>query len=389
MLAITHARLVLPDRELPDGMILCEDGKLIYAGEGQKVPEGAEVLDAGGLYAGPGFVDVHCHGGGFWAAGEDPVKYARYHLERGTTSILGTLAYGEEPTVRLERAARIRAAMPQAPSILGIHCEGPFKNPNFGFPGKYQTPVSLEYTKALWEAAGGFRMMMVSPDAAEPEAVEPVLRFLREHDVILATGHGHATREQYALLKKWGLRNATHHYCASGDYAERKGVRKVALDELVDLDDDVFAEIIPDHAGAHVAPERIQLCNRCKGVDKVIVITDSVCVNWNADDESDEALNKALHDPRRPHSAEDCDIHWVNNSLDGSELDMAKACYNMRRHSRQSTAVVWRQASENPARMLRVEDRVGRLLPGLDADVVVADEEFNIRAVVSKGNVVA
>ena len=57
MLAITHARLVLPDRELPDGMILCENGKLIYAGEGRKVPEGAQVLNAGGLYAGPGFVD--------------------------------------------------------------------------------------------------------------------------------------------------------------------------------------------------------------------------------------------------------------------------------------------------------------------------------------------
>ncbi len=389
MLAIKNARLILPDREVPDGLILCDAGKLLYAGEAAGIPEGAQVLDAGGLYAGPGFVDVHCHGGGFWSSGNDPDKYARYHLVRGTTSILATLGYGEEPQNRLERARRIREAMPHIPNMLGIHCEGPYKNPKFGFPGKYQTPVTMEYTEALYEACGHIDMMMVSPDAAEPEVVEPVLRFLREHDVVLASGHGDCNREQYALLKKWGLRNATHHYCASGNYVEQHGVRKVGLDELVDLDEDVYAEIIPDHIAAHVAPERIRLCNLCKGVDKVIVITDSVCVIWNEDDEEDEAMKKALPDPRRPHSAEDCDIHWVNNSLDGSELDMAKACYNMRRHSGQSVAAVWRQASENPARMLYKEDRVGRLLPGLDADIVVADADFNVLRVVCKGKLVA
>ena len=383
MQAIIHAHLILPGGTLPGGMLLLEGSRILYAGAETEIPRGAEVFDAGGLLTGPGFVDIHCHGGGYWSCGDDPERFARYHLERGTTSVLATLSYGEEPSARLERARRIRDA--RVPSILGIHVEGPFKNPRFGFPGKYQTPVSLAYAEALYEACGHIMLMMVSPDAAPPEELAPILRFLEARGVRLAAGHGDCTREQYALLARYGLCVATHHYCASGNYSETRGVRRVGLDELVDLDDRVWAEIIPDHAGAHVAPERIRLCNRCKGRGRVIVITDSVPLDWNADDESDPALRRPLPDPARPHSAGDCDIHWVDGALDGSELDMAKACFNMRRHSGEEASVVWRQASENPARMLGVERRVGQLIPGADADVVVADEDFNLRAVFSKG----
>ncbi|MDY3286514.1 MAG: amidohydrolase family protein [Eubacteriales bacterium] len=386
MLAVLHAALILPDRVLPDGMLLCREGKILYAGTPTAVPDGADILDAGGLYAGPGFVDVHCHGGGLWAAGEDPAGFARYHLLRGTTSVLATLGYGEEPEHRLALARRIREAMPACPSILGIHLEGPFKNPDFGFPGKYQTPVSVEYAERLFDACGGAaRLMMVSPDAP---GIEPILELTRARGIRLAAGHGNCTREQYALLRRYGLVDATHHYDASGDYREQSGVRKVGLDELVDLDDAVYAEIIPDHLGCHVAPERIRLCIRCKGLSRVIVITDAVPSVWNEDDEIDLSLARASDDPARPHSADDCDIHWVNGSLDGSELDMAKACFNMRRHTGLGVAEVWRMASENPARMLGVETRVGRLAPGADADLVLADGDFNVKKVVLKGRIV-
>ena len=196
------------------------------------------------------------------------------------------------------------------------------------------------------------------------------------------------TREQYALLRRYGLVDATHHYDASGDYREQSGVSKVGLDELVDLDDAVYAEIIPDHLGCHVAPERIRLCIRCKGLSRVIVITDAVPSVWNEDDEIDLSLAHASDDPAREHSADDCDIHWVNGSLDGSELDMAKACFNMRRHTGLGVAEVWRMASENPARMLGAETRVGRLVPGADADLVLADGDFNVKKVVLKGRIV-
>lgn len=390
MLAVLHAYLILPNGVIPDGMLLCDQGQILYAGAGTDIPADADILDAHGLFAGPGFVDVHCHGGGLYSAGDNPAEFARYHLLRGTTSVLATLSYGEEPSARLIRARRIRDAIPDCPSILGIHLEGPFKNPAFGFPGKYQTPVSIEYAQTLFDACGdAVRMMMVSPDAPN---IEPVLALTHAYGIRLAAGHGDCTREQYALLKRYGLVNATHHYDASGDYTELMGIRKVGLDELVDLDDDVYAEIIPDHIAMHVAPERIRLCVRCKGVRRVIVITDAVPSVWNADDEPDQTGMLSSDDPGQApqgatHSPDDCDIHWVGGKLDGSELNMAKACYNMKRHALLDTPTVWRMASENPARMLGVEQRVGQLIPGADADIVLADEDFNVKEVVLNGRI--
>lgn len=383
---IIHAALVLDDRLVGDGTVIFDEDKITYAGEACKLPENAEIIDAKGAYVGPGFIDIHCHGGGVYSSGDYPQKYADYFLQRGTTSVLATLSYGEEPQARLVRAHRIVEAMKDTPSILGIHLEGPFKNPNFGFPGKYQTPATLENAVRIFDACEGHAMlMMVGPDT---ENMEPILAEMQKRGIKLSAGHGTGDEEHYALMKKYGLIDATHHYCASGDYQERKGVRKVGLDELVDLDDDVYAEIIADHVGAHVAPKRIQLCIKCKGADKIILVTDSVPKIWNQNDEDDPEAK--IHDlsPTAPHRAEDCDIHWVDGKLDGSELNMAKACYNMKRHSGQPTEVVWRMASLNPAKMLDVNDRVGSLKPGLDADILIADGEFNVKTVISKGRII-
>jgi len=386
MICIIHAALILPDSLQGDGMVIVENGKILYAGEMREIPDGAEVIDAHGAFAGPGFVDIHCHGGGRFTCGENPAEFARHFLKRGTTSILPSLGYGQEPNARLQYAANIVAAMKECPSILGIHAEGPFKNPNFGFPGKYQTPATLENAINLFDACQGqLLLMMAAPDT---ENIEPILAEMQKRGIRLAAGHGNANREQYALFKRYGLVDATHHYCASGDYADKRGVRKVALDELVDLDDDVYAEIIPDHIGAHVAPERIKLCIRMKGVHKIIIITDSVSKGWNQETPYDNTAELLDLDPTHRHSAEECDIHWVNTSLDGSELNMAKAAYNMKRHSGLSTEVVWRMASQNPAEMLGVSHRVGKLIAGADADILIADGEFNLKNVISKGVII-
>lgn len=385
MLCVKNAKLILPDSLADDGMILADGDRILYAGPAKEIPEGAQVLDAGGLYAGPGFVDIHCHGGGCRSFSDDPAGAAEYHLLRGTTSVLATLGYGQEPNARLESARLIRKVMPSAPSILGIHMEGPFKNPNFGFPGKYQTPATLENAVALFDAVGDAgRLMMVAPDV---ENAEPILQELRRRGIRLSAGHGTGTRETYALFKKYGLIDATHHYCASGDYKEQRGVRKVGLDELVDLDDEVYAEIIADHEGRHVAPEKIRLCIRCKGTEKIILVTDMVSKAQNAENMTRPAVI-AADTPDRPNRAEDCDIHWVNNSLDGSELNMSKACYNMKRHSLEPVETVWRMASRNPAAMLGESAHIGNLIPGANADIVIADSDFNVKHVVLKGRII-
>ena len=45
-----------------------------------------------------------------------------------------------------------------------------------------------------------------------------------------------------------------------------------------------------------------------------------------------------------------------------------------------------RMMTENPARILRIDDRKGRLLPGYDADIILFDEDVRVRRVFYRGN---
>lgn len=377
MLAITNATLILPDRVLSDGMVLTDNGRILYAGHPRAIPEGAQVIDAGGLNVGPGFIDVHCHASNI-RCGVDPAVYATEHLRHGSTSVLATLSYGTERAERLVQAHRIREAMKEYPSILGIFSEGPFKNPNFGAKAQFFTDPTIENATDLLDACGdALRMIMVSPDA---ENAEPILALVRERGIILATGHGSSSREQYAMLKRYGLRTATHHYCASGDYSHRGGVRTIGLDEFVDLDDDVYAEIIPDNDGRHVKPEYIRLCLRCKGWQKVLIVTDATAMIEHPIARPDGRFSFLPHDP------DEVDVKFTESGgLSGSKLTMDKACFNMKRHSGLPTEIVWRMASEVPAKMLGLCGKIGALMEGADADIVIADDNFNVSRVISKG----
>ena len=60
---IKGSRVIDPGQKL-DGLtdILIQDGKIAaVGGVSDGVPEGCQVIDAGGLTACPGFVDLHCH----------------------------------------------------------------------------------------------------------------------------------------------------------------------------------------------------------------------------------------------------------------------------------------------------------------------------------------
>jgi N-acetylglucosamine-6-phosphate deacetylase len=89
--AITNARVVCPDG-LINGTILMENGRLLAVGR-VLPPEDAVIHDAHGQYVGPGFIDIHCHGGGRARGYEKPKEAAAYHLAHGTTSLLLSLAY--------------------------------------------------------------------------------------------------------------------------------------------------------------------------------------------------------------------------------------------------------------------------------------------------------
>ena len=77
MKAIINATLIMRDHFIPDGIVLVENGKIVDFGEMRKlpVPEDAEIIDAEGLYVGPGFIDIHTHSDGYVFIQDEPKRH--------------------------------------------------------------------------------------------------------------------------------------------------------------------------------------------------------------------------------------------------------------------------------------------------------------------------
>ena len=92
MNAIINAKLILEDSLIYDGVLLHENGRIVQMGKASEVavPSHAEVVDAHGLYAAPGLIDIHNHGGPDFLFHEDPLACCKFFLTHGQTTLLPT-----------------------------------------------------------------------------------------------------------------------------------------------------------------------------------------------------------------------------------------------------------------------------------------------------------
>lgn len=388
MVDVLHnVSVVLPGRIQKNGIVAYNGAGILYAGDpgGYTVPGDARKTDGKGLYAGPGFIDIHCHGfvgrPGGWA-GHQPREFAAYHLAYGTTSVLAAVSAGEGPEHITDRIKNIKTAMRDgsSPSIAGIMLECYFTNFDYGSPSYYDDAfdTGVDAAREIFECGEGLiKLMTVSP---ELPGIEAIMALAQQYGIVLAAGHTQASPGQLYGALQYGLRVATHHYCATGyppcygeGFERATGTRMAGIDEAVDVCDDIYAEIIPDCEGRHVHPIRCRLALRCKGEDRIIIITDTS----RAEGEPAPLIN----------NAGDADYHLRAGVLSGSLLTMSKACYNMRRHTGASVESIFKMAGLNPARVLGMTDR-GELTPGKRADIVLCDDDFNVHAVVLNGKTI-
>ena len=136
MLAIKNATLVMRDHLIPDAVLFIEDGRIHSFGEMRKlsIPNDCEVIDAEGLFVGPGLIDIHNHAGnGHWFY-DEPIEAAQFNLQHGTTTILACLYFNMNAQQLVEQADCVKAAMkmPEGASIAGFYMECPYMNPKFG-----------------------------------------------------------------------------------------------------------------------------------------------------------------------------------------------------------------------------------------------------------------
>jgi len=362
---IHNAKLVLENGVIHNGALLICNGVIEAYGEKSKValPGDSIVIDAKDCYVGPGLVDIHNHGGGGYWFYENPSEAANYFLRNGTTSVLATFFYTMTLQEVLKGLKEIRALMSVKSSIIkGVNFEGPYLNSNYGCARDRVWHIRREeYEQIIKEGDGVIKIWCVSPE------LEGILDFVKAAsaiNVVFSAAHSDATAEQLYSLIPYGLKLATHHMNATGITGGYGfGVRNFGLGDAVQLHDDIFIELIADRNAVHVCPHFLQLAYKIKGPSRTALITDSSEFGQKKDD-----------------------LRYDNNDeLAGSALTMPQAMKNMMKHTGTGICEAFQMAATTPARIIGLDNELGRIEIGLAADLVILDRDMNVQSVLQKG----
>ena len=376
MIAIKNAVLVMRDHLIPEGVLLIEAGKISAFGEMRRmsIPEGCEVLDAKGAFLGPGFVDIHTHSDGRVFFQDDPVTASRHHLKHGTTTVLPALYFSMDTEEYVKAVGIIRRAMKEktCANIGGLYMEGPYLNPKFGCD-KESNPWQGSVDRADYGPIIDAAWDLAKVWALAPER-ENILDFVldvkaRNPAAVFSVAHSEASPQQIEALMPYGLRIGTHHTNATGDRPMYPECRGVCVDEAVNYNREIYAELICDSRGIHVDPYMLRLVRKIKGDDRIILISDAY----------------ACDGPVPPGYEDVSDINFDHTGeIAGSKMTLDIACRNMMKHTGASIVNVFQYASYNPARAVGFFDR-GEIAVGKRADLVLVDYNMNIKKVIMKG----
>ena len=358
--------------------LLIRDGRIEAVGPGLTAE--APVLDAGGRRCVPGFLDVHTHGADHVDANaatpEDVRRWAAFNARHGTTGFLTSiLTDTEEQTARA--IGNITRAMDEGPTggaaVLGIHLEGPFLSPQYkgAMPESLLRKGDAGWVRRCQQQAGGrIRYITVAP---EVEGVPELIRALHD-EIPIAIGHSGA---DYATARQAiadGARACTHTFNGMRLFHQHEP----AIMGAVLASPDVYCEAICD--GRHLHPGTVEMLLRCKGLDRVVAITDSIQAAGLPDGNYKLGVNDVV--------VKDGDAQLANGGgRAGSTLTMDRALRNLTKFTSFTLEQLIPLLTENPAALLGLPAK-GRLEPGCDGDFVLLDGELNVAATVVGGSVV-
>ena len=378
MTAIINATLVMRDHLIPNGVLLMDGGKITAFGESRKmeIPEGCEIIDAEGKFVGPGFVDIHTHSDGKVFFYDDP-KSVGHHLKHGTTTILAALYFSMTTEEFVDAMGKIREAMkdPDCRNLCGIYMEGPYMNPKFGCDKEHNPwvgPVDREKYQPIIDA--GWDLVKVWGLAPERENIVQFVQDVKAKNpaAVFSVAHSEAAPQEVEALMPYGLRIGTHHTNATGDRIFYPEVRGVCVDEAVNYNREIYAELICDSMGIHVDPYMLRLVRRIKGDDRIILISDAYACDGPI--------------PPGYDGVDDINFDWTGE-IAGSKLTLDIACRNALKHLGASVVDVFRFASYNPAMAVGFYDR-GEIAVGKRADLVIVDHWMKVNKVIFEGETV-
>jgi N-acetylglucosamine-6-phosphate deacetylase len=314
-----------------------------------------------GVWLAPGFIDVQVNGGGDVLFNDSPTPHAirqivAAHRRFGTTSLLPTLI-SDGPAKMKSALAAVDALLGIEPSVLGIHLEGPFLSPKRA--GVHDARAFRSPTPDDLAIIAGPRQGVTLVTLAPEEVPRGFIVRLANAGVRVALGHSMATYAETREAMAAGLTGFTHLFNAMRPLESREpGPIAAALESP-----NAWYGLIVD--GVHVAPAMLRLALR--GAGHPILVTDAMPpVGGSRTTFTLNGETIAVRDGRCARQ---------DGRLAGACLDMATAVRNCVRLLDVPLTDALRFASAHPAQFLGLGHRLGRLAPGMRADMVAIDSD--------------
>lgn len=377
---LINARILTPQGWLKDGSVLIRDGKILEVTNCDLAVIGAQLIDVKGMYVLPGGVEIHAHGGGgrdFMECTEDAFRGAvQTHMKYGTTSIFPTLSSSTVPMIEQAAETCTKMMAEKDSPILGLHLEGHYLNMAMAggqMPENIKNPDPNEYIPIVenWHCIKRWDAAPELPGAMQ------FGKYITGKGILASVAHTQAEFEDIRTAYEAGYTHATHFYNAMPGFHKRREYKYEGTVESIYLMDDMTVEVVAD--GIHVPPTILRLVYKIKGVERMCAITDALAC---AASDSKEAF-----DPRVIIEDGVCKLA-DHSALAGSVATMDRLIRTVVQKAEIPLADAVRMASETPAKIMGVYDRKGSLQKGKDADIIVMDEDLNIRAVWAMGKLV-
>lgn len=335
-----------------------------------------EVIDAKGKYVSPGFIDIHVHGCG----GSDTMDGTLEDIEiissnvckNGVTAFLPTTMTMEKEKI-YEALNVIRKSMGiknKGAKVVGAHMEGPFINPRLkgAQNEKYIEKPDYNFIKEYLDT---IKIITLAPEMDKD--YEFIKKVKRDTDIVLSIGHTNATYEEAMEAIELGVSHGTHTFNAMSPLHHRNPGVVGAI-----FNSDVTCELIADKI--HVHPGAFNVLINVKGFNKVVLITDCMRAGNLNEGNYDLGGQKVI--------VKENSARLEDGTLAGSILSLNNGVKNIFKNTNLSLQQVVSMASINPAKVINMEHKKGSIEIGKDADIVVFDEEFNIKTTIVEGNIV-
>jgi N-acetylglucosamine-6-phosphate deacetylase len=392
---ISNGRVIAESQFLESGYVHVADGRIVSIGEDWSSLRAQRTIDAGGLFISPGFIDMHTHGiddVDFMEADvETLVRGLRAYARFGVTRVVGSTLSNPLETI-IVQVHRFREAMEEpeyGDLLLGAHIEGPWLAPRCrgGHALEYlRVPEENDVNRLLDEVGDIVRTVTFAPEL--PNSVW-LTEQLAMRGIVGVMGHTEASFEDAEAVIRAGARHVTHMYDTTLGYRENPDealVMMPGMETAVLLSDEVSIELIG--CPVHVPKPFFRFIDKVKPRNKKVIVTDSL-VGTGLPDET----VLTYKDGRRVYVSEGVlrmidDDPKVNGNLTGSAVTMNRALKRLAEYAHLPVQEAVRWGSINPAATLGIDGETGSIGVGKYADLVLMDDDFEVRTTLLRGRTV-